>query len=138
MSYFYQANVTGVSAISPVGTLPDGDTGWIMISTVLSTNTGYIYLYYNDKLVASNAVNVANVITYDNNSTFFLGGWNNRGTYAPGPICSIKKFIVTKSDIRSDISTLYSAGRNAPVDAISTNGLVLFYDFDYHSRPVGL
>ena len=60
------------------------------------------------------------------NTAYFEGNLHNTAIYRD------------KALTPSEITTLYNAGCNASKDVISTNGLVLFYDFDAPERTLTL
>ena len=77
-------------------------------------------------VAATPSINGSYTRMQDTAYNVIVGSWAN--VHANGAFANLSVY----SDVitSNEVATLYAAGRDAPADAISTNNLVLFYDFE--------
>jgi len=108
----------------------DGAWHHAVITTTPSAQTATIYLDGSPLSVGYGTRN-----TVDNWSNFafpfYWGAQNNAGSLNLPFECEMSNARIYDDVLTSnEVATLYAAGMDAPADAISTNNLVLFYDFE--------
>ena len=96
--------------------------------------TGYILDGTNCNTIINNQLSNSGAMTGVYNGSYMSVGGSYNNNALKGDIKQTR--IYKRAISTTELTNLYLAGRSAPIDAISTNDLVLFYDFNTSPNPL--